>query len=104
MDTPELGFKEERTAQRVKEAFQEAGLPFQDQLAITGVKAILRGKRPGPTVAQGYRLEIETVPGNLPLHNDSGLAEVFREEAKQLFGEGIWASTPMGAAPRTPEI
>ena len=51
MDAPELGFKEVRTAERVKKVFEEAGLPFESELALTGVKAVLRGKKPGPTVA-----------------------------------------------------
>lgn len=48
---PELGFKEHRTAARVREWFDRLGLPHVDGLAITGTKAILRGARPGPTVA-----------------------------------------------------
>ncbi|MFN0168092.1 MAG: amidohydrolase [Bryobacteraceae bacterium] len=51
MDAPELGFKETSTAARVKHVFDEAGLAYQDQLAITGVKAVLHGAKPGPTVA-----------------------------------------------------
>ena len=51
MDQPELGFKEVRTAQRVKEVLEEAGLSCQDGLALTGVKAVLKGKKPGPTLA-----------------------------------------------------
>ena len=39
MDAPELGFKEHGTADRVKAVFEELGLPFDEGLAITGVKA-----------------------------------------------------------------
>jgi len=40
----------------------------------------------GAAIAIGCRVEIETVPGNLPLRNDDGLAELFRENAGELFG------------------
>ena len=51
MDAPELGFKEHRTAERVRTTFEDLGLEAESGLAITGVKAILRGGQPGPTVA-----------------------------------------------------
>jgi metal-dependent amidase/aminoacylase/carboxypeptidase family protein len=41
----------------------------------------------GAAVALGCQVEIETVPGNLPLRNDAGLAALFRENAENLFGE-----------------
>ena len=37
MDAPELGFKEVRTAKCVQEVFDEAGLPYEKDLALTGV-------------------------------------------------------------------
>ncbi|MBI3972155.1 MAG: amidohydrolase [Chloroflexi bacterium] len=48
---PELGFKEFRTAGIVTGFFERLGLPYRDQLAITGVKAKLEGTQSGPTVA-----------------------------------------------------
>jgi amidohydrolase len=48
---PELGFKEFRTAGIVSQYFERLGLPHRDGLAITGVKARLRGGGAGPTVA-----------------------------------------------------
>ena len=48
---PELGFKEFRTAGIVSQYFERLGLPHRDGLAITGVKATLRGAGAGPTVA-----------------------------------------------------
>ena len=62
MDAPELGYKEVRTADRVKEIFDELELPYEDALAITGVKATLRGKHPGPTVALMGELDALVVP------------------------------------------
>ena len=48
---PELGFKEYGTAELVAKTFGELGLPYQSGLALTGVKAVLKGARPGPTLA-----------------------------------------------------
>ncbi|OCG12747.1 amidohydrolase [Gilliamella sp. App6-5] len=40
---PELGYKEHKTAKKVEEAFEKLGVPFKNKLAITGVKARLKG-------------------------------------------------------------
>jgi amidohydrolase len=48
---PELGFKEHHTARRVHEWFDRLGLPHQDDLAVTGTRAVLSGGQPGPTLA-----------------------------------------------------
>ncbi len=42
--TPELGFREEKTSALVQKAFIELGMDFKHPLAITGVKATLKGK------------------------------------------------------------
>ncbi|GIW09310.1 MAG: amidohydrolase [Dehalococcoidia bacterium] len=47
----ELGYQEVRTAQKVQAAFTALQLPFRAGLALTGVKAVLEGAQPGPTVA-----------------------------------------------------
>lgn len=62
MDAPELGFKESRTADRVMRELDEVGLPFESQLALTGVKAVLRGGQPGPTIALMGELDALQVP------------------------------------------
>lgn len=46
---PEPGFQEFKTAQLVQQTFDEMGIEHQDGLAITGVRATLRGGSPGPT-------------------------------------------------------
>jgi amidohydrolase len=48
---PELGFKEFRTAKSVADVFQSLGLGYESELAITGVKTVVDGAAPGPTVA-----------------------------------------------------
>ncbi len=49
-DNPEVGFKEFKTAAAVAKTFAAHGIPYQDKLAITGVKGILTGAGAGPTV------------------------------------------------------
>ncbi len=48
---PELGYKETRTADKVAEVFDGLGLPYKTGLAVTGVRADLKGAADGPTVA-----------------------------------------------------
>ena len=42
---PELGFKEENTARLVRETLGRLHIPYQDHLALTGVKGNLKGRR-----------------------------------------------------------
>lgn len=48
---PELGFKEKRTSDLVAGTFEKLGLEYQTGLAVTGVRADLKGKSDGPHVA-----------------------------------------------------
>ncbi len=64
MDAPELGFKEQRTADRVKETLEDLDLSYEEGLALTGVKAVLRGAKPGPTIALMGELDALQVPGH----------------------------------------
>jgi len=41
LKNPELGYKEFKTAEIVKEEFKKLGIPFEDELAITGVKGTI---------------------------------------------------------------
>ena len=99
MDAPELGFKEVRTAQRVRVTFQEAGLPFQDQLGLTGVKAILKGGRPGPTVALMGELDALIVPNHPRADRNTGAAHACGHNAQiaGLLGAAL-GLTASGAA------
>ncbi|MBM3934905.1 MAG: amidohydrolase [SAR202 cluster bacterium] len=47
---PEGGFREHKTSRRVAEKFRELGIPFQDGIAITGLKGMLNAESSGPTV------------------------------------------------------
>src|SRR5579872_5040095 len=47
---PEIGFREGRTASRIAEALARLGLDIEEGLALTGVRARLRGAKAGPTI------------------------------------------------------
>jgi amidohydrolase len=61
---PELGFKEFRTAALVAKMFEDLRVPHRSGLAITGVKAELKGAKPGPTLALIGELDALVVSGH----------------------------------------
>ena len=82
MDDPELGFKEHNTARRVKDVLQEQGLPYQDELALTGVKAVLKGGKPGPTVALMGELDALVLPDHPRANAKTGAAHACGHNAQ----------------------
>ena len=82
MDAPELGFKEYRTVDRVKETLEDLGLELEQGLAITGVKAVLRGGKPGPTVALMGELDALQVPGHPRADPETGAAHACGHNAQ----------------------
>jgi amidohydrolase len=59
---PELSFEERRTAEIIAERLHKAGLEVRTGIARTGVVGVLRGDRPGRTVA--WRADIDALPLN----------------------------------------
>ena len=57
---PELSFQERRTSEIIAERLHAAGLEVRTGLANTGVVGVLRGDRPGRTVA--WRADIDALP------------------------------------------
>ena len=57
---PELSFQERRTSEIVAERLHAAGLEVRTGIAKTGVVGIVRGDRPGRTVA--WRADIDALP------------------------------------------
>jgi amidohydrolase len=51
LDNPEPGFTEYKTSRFVSEKLSELGISHQSGIALTGLKGVVRGGRPGPTVA-----------------------------------------------------
>lgn len=59
-DTPELGFREKRSATAVAHCLDEFGMRHVDGLALTGVKTVLQGNGEGPTI--GLLGELDCLP------------------------------------------
>ena len=82
MDQPELGFKEEQTARRVCESFADLGLRYERELALTGVKARLKGQQSGPTVALMGELDALIVPDHPRADPTTGAAHACGHNAQ----------------------
>src|SRR5215470_10432617 len=72
--SPELGFKEFKTAKLVEETMREIGLSPKSGLAITGVRAEARGKSEGPTFALLGELDGLVVTGHPVADPQTGAA------------------------------
>lgn len=57
---PETGFEEVRTSGIVAEHLRQLGLEVQTNIGKTGVVALLRGEKPGPTIA--LRADMDALP------------------------------------------
>ena len=57
---PELSFQEKRTAEIIAERLTKAGLEVRTGIAKTGVVGVLRGDKPGRTIA--WRADIDALP------------------------------------------
>ena len=71
---PEPGFREYKTSSLVAEKFREFGIPYQDGIAITGLKAMLDGGAAGPTVAVMGELDSLKVLGHPHADPETGAA------------------------------
>lgn len=82
MLNPELGFKELQTAKLVASTMEEFGVPHETGLAITGVKGVLEGKRPGPTVGLIGELDALVVPDHPAADPDTKAAHACGHNAQ----------------------
>jgi metal-dependent amidase/aminoacylase/carboxypeptidase family protein len=57
---PELSFEEHRTALRIAEVLEQAGLDVRTGIGRTGVSALLRGAQPGKRLL--IRADIDALP------------------------------------------
>ena len=74
MMEPELGYKEFKTADKVKKVFDELGFQYRDGVAITGVIAPLKGKESKIRVAVMGELDAVVVPGHALCNKETGAA------------------------------
>ncbi|MCH7801370.1 MAG: amidohydrolase [Chloroflexi bacterium] len=51
LDNPEPGFHEIKTSRFVSEKMSELGIDHQSGIALTGLKGVVQGGKPGPTIA-----------------------------------------------------
>jgi len=80
---PELGFKEFKTAKLVEETFGKLGLSPKGGLAITGVRADLRGQAgDGPTFAMLGELDALVVTGHPEADGTTGAAHACGHNAQ----------------------
>jgi len=110
---PELAFQEHRTAEIVARKLTAAGLDVRTGIGGTGVVAVLRGKRPGPTAA--WRSDMDalalteecatpfasTVPGVMHACGHDGhtaiaitLAEFLSAHRSELQGTAVFIFQP----------
>ena len=82
MVNPELGFKEFETAKLVSKTMDEFGIAHETDLAITGVKGVLKGKKPGPTVALIGELDSLLVSDHPQAHAETGAAHACGHNAQ----------------------
>jgi len=61
---PEPGFRERKTAKLTADWFRRLGIPCQEGIAVTGVKAVLEGGAPGHAVAVMGELDSMIVLGH----------------------------------------
>jgi amidohydrolase len=64
---PELGFKEFNTARLTEEKYEEMDWRYENEIALTGSKAYLNGKKSGPAV--GIVGELDAL--HIPVHPES---------------------------------
>ncbi|OHV32890.1 hypothetical protein CC117_24175 [Parafrankia colletiae] len=95
---PETGFREVRTAARVEAELRAMGLRPETELAITGVRARLRGRCPGPTVAIIGELDALAVPDHPFAGAATGAAHACGHNAQvaAMIGAGLGLAEVMG--------
>ena len=80
--SPELGFKEFKTARLVEETMREIGLEPKGGLALTGVRAVARGAKDGPTFALLGELDGLVVAGHPVADPQTGAAHACGHNAQ----------------------
>ena len=74
LNDPEPGFREVNTSRLVAQKFQELEIPYQDGIAITGLKGLLDTGTSGPTVSVMGELDSLKVLGHPHVNPQTGAA------------------------------
>jgi amidohydrolase len=82
MENPELGFKEFKTARLVADTMAGVDVPHEAGLAITGVKGVISGHKPGPTVALMGELDSLLVADHPKADSQTGAAHACGHNAQ----------------------
>lgn len=90
MRNPEPGFREFETAKYVQQRFDELGIAYRSQLARTGVKARLKGRKPGPSIAILGEMDSLILPGHPFANPDTDAAHACGHNAQvaSMLGAG----------------
>ena len=96
LDNPESGFREHKTSRTVADAFRRLGVPYDDAIAITGLKGMLDTGRPGPTVAVIGELDSLIVPGHSNADPKTGAAHACGHHCQlgSMLGAAIGLQAP----------
>ncbi len=86
---PELGFKEVRTAAKIQAVLDSLNLPHEDQVAITGIVAPLKGRRSKLNVAILGELDAVVVPGHPKADPVTGAAHCCGHHAQSAAVAGV---------------
>ena len=94
--TPEMGFNEYKTAAYVQHRLQSLGLVVETGIARTGIKAVLPGAAPGPTVAVIAELDALMVPAHPGADSETGAAHACGHHAQigSMLGVATALSVP----------
>src|SRR5215468_8615083 len=69
---PEPGFREQKTSQLTARKFREFGIPFQDGIALTGLKGMLETGSAGPSACRPHHCGGACLRTPLPDCHDAG--------------------------------
>lgn len=92
MMEPELGYKEFKTADKVKKVFDELGFQYRDGVTITGVIAPLKGKESKIRVAVMGELDAVVVPGHALCQQGDRRGPLLRPQRPDRPQWWVWAT------------
>lgn len=74
LHNPESGFREFETSKRVQKQMDQFNIPYEAPIALTGIKGMVKGGSPGPTIALFGELDGGIIPSHLHANPQTGAA------------------------------